>query len=167
MHNKIKDITIIAIFAAILFVQEQLLTFLPNIQFTVFLLVLYSKVFGFTKTILICLIHVFLDNIVMSSFSLYYTPFMFIGWAVIPILVCFLFEKTENTIVLALVGTICSFIYSWSFLIPNAIFTEVNIFVYLANDLIFEIILACSSFLSILWLYKPCSKMLLKFVQKN
>ena len=44
MH-RVKDITIIAAFAAILFIQEQALSFLPNIQLTVFLLVLYSKVF--------------------------------------------------------------------------------------------------------------------------
>ena len=75
---RIKDITIIAIFAAILFVQEQLLTFLPNVQLTVFLIVLYSKVFGLSKTLIIILIHTILDNILMSSFSLYYFPFMLI-----------------------------------------------------------------------------------------
>ena len=35
--RRVKDITIIAILAAILFVQEQALSFLPNIQLTVFL----------------------------------------------------------------------------------------------------------------------------------
>ena len=34
----IKNITLIAIFSVILFVQEQILSFLPNIQFTVFLI---------------------------------------------------------------------------------------------------------------------------------
>lgn len=167
MQSKIKDITIIAFFAAILFVQEQLLTFLPNIQLTVFLLVLYSKVFGFTKTIIICLIHVILDNIIMSSFSLYYTPFMFIGWSLIPIIICFLCKKTENPFILACVGVVCSFLYCWTFVIPNAIFTEVHILVYLANDLTFEIVLACISFLTIFWLYKPCSNLLFKLINKN
>ena len=51
-----KDITIVAIFAAILFAQEQVFSFLPNIQLTVFFLVLYSKVFGFKKTIIIVII---------------------------------------------------------------------------------------------------------------
>ena len=82
---RIKDITIIAFFSAILFVQEQLLTFLPNVQLTVFLIVLYSKVFGLSKTLIIILIHTILDNIIMSSFSLYYFPFMLIGWSLMPI----------------------------------------------------------------------------------
>ena len=95
---RIKDITLIAFFAAILFVQEQLLTFLPNIQLTVFLIILYCKVFGLTKTLIIVLIHTILDNIIMSSFSLYYFPFMLIGWCIIPVLVCALFKKIDNTI---------------------------------------------------------------------
>ena len=48
-----KDLTIIAVFSAILFVQELSLSFIPNIQLTVFLLVLYSKVFGLKKTCII------------------------------------------------------------------------------------------------------------------
>ena len=50
-----KDLTIIAVFSAILFVQELALSFIPNVQLTVFLLVLYSKVFGLKKTFIIIL----------------------------------------------------------------------------------------------------------------
>lgn len=162
--NKIKNITIIAFFAAILFVQEQLLTFIPNVQLTVFLLVLYSKVFGLKKTLIIVLIHTLLDNIFMSSFSLYYFPFMLIGWSIIPILTCTLFKNTENSIILGLCGIICSLIYCWTFIIPQSIFTETNIIAYLVADVSFEIVLSISSFISILWLYNPCSKLLKKLL---
>ena len=37
----VKDMALIAMFAAILFIQEEALTFIPNVQLTVFLLVLY------------------------------------------------------------------------------------------------------------------------------
>ena len=74
MH-KVKDITIIAVFAAILFIQEQALSFLPNIQLTVFLLVLYSKVFKLWKVLVMIFIHVLLDNLFMGSFNIYYFPF--------------------------------------------------------------------------------------------
>lgn len=161
---RIKDITIIAFFSAILFVQEQLLTFLPNVQLTVFLIVLYSKVFGLSKTLIIILIHTILDNIIMSSFSLYYFPFMLVGWSLMPIIVCVLFKNVKSSFVLALIGVLCSFVYSWTFVIPNSIFTEVDIIVYLINDFTFEIILAISSFLSILWLYKPCYNLLIKLI---
>ena len=159
---RIKDITIIAFFADILFVQEQLLTFLPNVQLTVFLILLYSKVFGLTKTLIIVLLHTILDNLVMGSFSIYYLPFMLIGWMIIPIVTCLFFKKTENTIVLALIGAVCSFVYSWLFAIGQVLLTDVSLLVYLASDVTFELILAVSSFLSILWLYKPCYKLLVK-----
>ena len=74
--NKSKEIVVLALFAALLFVQEQVLTFLPNIQLTVFLLILYSKMLGMKKTLLIILIHVLLDNLVMGSMNPLFICFM-------------------------------------------------------------------------------------------
>ena len=79
----IKDMVIIAVCTAILFVQEELLSFLPNIQFTVFLIVLYSKKLGFFKTSFIVIIHTILDNLFMGSFNIIYFPFMLLGWLLI------------------------------------------------------------------------------------
>ena len=160
---KIKDITVIAFFSAILFAQEQLLNFLPNIQLTVFLIVLYSKVFKLWKTLIIILIHVILDNIFMSSFSIYYFPFMLIGWSIIPIVLNIFFKNNDNPITLAFVGVGCSFIYCFMFAIPQVLIIKVDLIAYLAADLFFEIILALTSFITILWLYKPCAKLLKKF----
>ena len=44
-----KDLAIISLMTTILFVQEQLLTSLPGIQLTFFLIVLFSKKLGFTR----------------------------------------------------------------------------------------------------------------------
>lgn len=159
---KIKDITIIAIFSTLLFLQEQLLTFIPNFQLTVFLLVIFSKSLGLVRTLLIVLIHTILDNIFMSSFSFLYFPFMLIGWSIIPIVLCTIFKKVEKPYQLAIIGAVCSFIYCWLFIIPQALLTDVDIIHYIVVDIPWEIILAISSFLSILWLYKPCSNFLIK-----
>lgn len=157
----VRDITLIAVLAAILFVQEQVLQFLPNIQLTVFLIVLYSKKLGLFKTTIIVFIHVLLDNLVMGSFNILYFPFMLLGWMVIPITLNTVFKKVDNIVVLSTLGIIYSFIYSWMFIIPNAIILEINPIVYLLNDLWFEIVLAMSSFLSIMWLYKPCANLMI------
>lgn len=87
---------------------------------------------------------------------------MLLGWSLIPIIINVFFKKVENPIVLALVGLSCSFIYSWMFIIPQVIITKVDLIAYLVADLFFELILALTSFLTILWLYKPCSKLLYK-----
>jgi len=166
-QNKIKmtvlDMALIAMFSAILFIQEEALTFIPNVQLTVFLLVLYSKRLGFVKTSIIVIIHVFLDNLVMSSFSLVWTPAMFVGWLLIPLVICTIFRKVENFIVLAIAGAILSFTYCWCYILPNYLVMHINPLKYLAGDILFECILALSSFLSILFLYIPCKKIFIKF----
>lgn len=154
-----KDIAYIAMFAAILFVQEQILTFLPNIQLSVFLIVLYSKKLGFVRTTFIIIIHVLLDNLVMGSFNPFYTPTMFIGWMFIPLLVCTMCKKIESPIILAIVGVMCSFLYSWTFILPNYIMYSINPWIYFVSDIVFEIILATCSFITIFLLYKPCAKL--------
>ncbi len=156
----VRDITLMALFTTILFVQEEALAILPNIQLTVFLIVLYSKKLGFTRTSVIVCLHVILDNLVMGSFNFAYVPFMLIGWMVIPITMCTIFKKVESNIVLAFIGILFALIYSWIFIIPNCLILQVSFVSYLIADIFFGLMLCASSFLSILLLYKPVSKVL-------
>ena len=79
--NKItvKDIALMAILTALLFVQEQLLSFIPNVQLTFLLIVLFSKKLGTIKTLIIITCHVLLDNLFMSSFNVLFVCFNLIG----------------------------------------------------------------------------------------
>ena len=163
----IKDITLISIMITILFVQEQLLSSFPGIQLTIFLLVLFSKKLGLLKTIIIVLVHVLLDNLVMSSFSLLYTPSMLIGWLIIPITLCTIFKKVNSSLILGLLGALYAFIYSWLFILSSYLVMNVNILTYFLYDIIFELILAACSFVSILLLYKPCSIVIDTFYKKT
>ena len=156
----VRDITLIALLAVILFVQEEALTFVPGLQFTVFLLIFYSKKLGLWRTSIIVLVHVFLDNLVMGSFSLIYTPFMFIGWIIIPLTMCTLFKRVENSIVLGLLGALYSFIYCWLFFIPDCAIYGIGLIPKFLSDVLFEVLMAVMSFLSLLLLYKPLSKVL-------
>ncbi|MBE6130458.1 MAG: hypothetical protein E7183_01945 [Erysipelotrichaceae bacterium] len=170
MHLSIKDIVIIAACISIVFVQEQLLSFLPNIQLTILLLILYSKKLGLIKTIIIVIIHSFLDCLVTGSLNLYYFPFMLMGWLLIPVIINLFFRKTESVITLSIMGIVFALLYSWAYIIPNVLIpnesiSNVGLINYLAADITFEIILASSSFLSILWLYNPCSKVFDKILK--
>lgn len=164
---KVIDIALIPIFAAILFAQEQILSFLPNIQLTIFLLILFAKKLGFIKTSIIIIIHVLLDNLFMGSFNIIYVPFMAIGWLIIPLTITTIMKKVENPLLLAIASIFFALIYSWIFIIPNIIILNVNFWDYLIADFIFEIILAISSFISTLWLYKPCSKVINMVLKKD
>lgn len=163
----IKDITLISIMITILFVQEQLLSSLPGIQLTIFLIVLFSKKLGLLKTLIIVLIHVLLDNLVMGSFSLLYTPAMLIGWLIIPLTLCTLFKKVNSPFLLGLLGALYAFIYSWLFLIASYLVMHVDVLVYFIADIFYEVVLAACSFVSILLLYKPCSIVIDTFYKKS
>lgn len=154
----VHDVSLIALFAAVLFIQEELLTFIPNVQLTIFLLILYSKKFGFLKTSIITIIYVVLDNLVMGSFNVIYFPTMLIGWMIIPIVTCTLLRKIDSPFILAIAGGVFAFTYSWTFILPNYIVYHIDPIVYLVSDLLFEGILAACGFISTLILYKPCSK---------
>lgn len=171
MHLSIKDVVVIATCISIVFVQEQILSVLPNIQLTILLLVLYSKKLGLIKTSIIVIIHSFLDCLVIGSLNLYYFPFMLIGWLLIPIIINLFFKKTESVIILSIMGIVFALLYSWVYIIPNVLIpnesiSKLGLINYLAADILFEVLLAGSSFLSILWLYNPCSKVFDKVLKE-
>ena len=151
---------LIGVFAAILLVQKELLSFIPNVSLTVFLIVLYSKSFGKKRTLFILLVYVFLDNIIMGNMGPLFVPFQYIGWALIPLLLCTVFKGVNDSLRLALLSVLFSFLYCWIMAVPGVIMMNVSIGAYLAADIAFELVLAASSFVSVLLLYKPCHRVL-------
>jgi len=163
----IKNICQIALLTVILFVQEELLTVLPNIQLTFFLIILYSKVLGFRKTVTIVPIYLLLDCLVMGALNPIFIIFQLIGWMLIPILVCSVFKKIDNNIILAIISILFSLLYSWIMIIPNIIVLQIDFRAYLIADLPFEGLLAGSSFLSTLLLYNPLKNVLGKLINNT
>ena len=165
--KNIKEIAIISAMTTILIVQEQLLSVLPGIQLTVFLMILYSKKFGLTKSVIIIIVHVLMDNLLMQSFSLMYTPTMLIGWLIIPLTLCTIFKKVESPLFLGILGIVYSFIYSWLYIIPNYFLHNIGPIEYIISDILFEVVLAICSFLTIFWLYKPCQRLINSLLNKS
>ncbi len=172
-QRAIKDAALIAICAAILFVQQLALSFLPNIQFSTLLIVLYAKVLGFRRTSLIIAIHVLAYNL-LSPFGPVipmYIPFMFVAWMIIPLSLHTFFRKVESSLGLAIFGIVFGFIYGWMF-IPAAVFlTDAPFVAYLVMDIPFEIVMALSNFITIYWLFDPLKRVfydqLMRFEQKE
>ena len=154
----IKELCILAFMIVILFVQEELLSFIPNFQFTFLLIAVYTKVFGFKKTSLIVLAHILLDNIFMGSVLPYVMIPMFLGYYSYMGLIYLVSNKSIWLI--TLVGVIGSLIYCYLFLIANIIFLDIDIFTYLIMDIPFEILLAASSAFTLFYLYIPISNKL-------
>ena len=161
-YKAIKDAARIAVFAAILFVQQYALSFLPNVQATVLLLVIYTKMIGFKKTSLIIIIHVIIYNI-LAPFGpvipLHLISMTF-GYLIIPILLTTVFKKMSEPFTLACFGFIHGFIYGWSFLPITVFIMNIPFLEYFIMDLPYQLIMSISSFLTILWLYEPIVKLL-------
>ncbi len=164
----LKRMIFIAMAATILFVQEQLLTMLPNVQLTVLLLVLFSSVLTFRETMTVIFVHVILDSLFMGAFYPFYMVPMFIGWSLVPIAYHTVLRRTNNELKLAAFGFVHGFLYGWTFIPFVMIQTGIYQFwPYLMADLLFEIIMGVSSFITILWLFKPLYRIVSRELNKT
>ncbi len=158
----IRRLCILVVLTTILFVQEELLTFLPNIQLTFLLVVVYGATIGIRDGILVILVHVLLDNLFMGSFNIYCMAPQFLGLT-ITLCLARLF-KNKNEIFQSVVGAVGALIYCWLYVLVNIWFLDVRFMDYFIADIPFEIILVASTFVSILFLYKPLVKLINKLL---
>ena len=163
----IKNIVLISILTAILFVQEQILSFLPNIQLTILLIIVFSKTLGFKKTTIIVTIHTILDSIFFGSFSLVYFVPMLLGWLTIPLLLTTIFKKVESPLILSIISGGCACLYTLYFAIANSLIMNTNIITYLIADIPFTLLLIVSSVISVIWLYQPLNQLIKKYLKEN
>lgn len=167
-----RRIVLIAIFSAITFVQEELLTFIPNVQFTQCLFAIYYYSFGLTDTLIIVVIHTLLDNLYMGSFNLLYTPAMLVGWISLP-LILHLFSKIinkngkPNVALVSLIVGLHGFIYSWMFVFVSVVLYKVEFLPYFISDIPFEIILCVCGFTTTFILLEPLTKVLTRLHTVN
>ena len=161
----VKELAILAFMTVILFIQEELLSFIPNFQFTFLLIAVYIKVVGFKRTSLIVLVHVLLDNLFMGSVLPYVMIPMLIGYFIYMALIYFF--RNKNIYLLMIMGVLGSLIYCYMFLFVNIIFLDVNPYAYWILDLPFEGILALTTAITLFYLYEPLSNKLSKLMNKN
>lgn len=164
-HLTIRKMCILSLMAVILFVQEEILTFLPNIQLTFLLISIYAAVFGKRYSLIIIIIHVILDNIIMGSLNPIVMIPMLIGYTILVIVMNLL--KERNIIIKCLGAVICSLIYCYLFLITNALLLDININAYWISDIPFEILLVLSTMFTIIYFYDPIHKVVYREWNKN
>ena len=153
-----KELCVLAFMTAILFVQEQLLSFIPNVQFTFMLISLYTVVFGLKRTSIIVFVHVLLDNIIMGSINPVVMLPMLIGYEILALLVYFV--KNKGLVLITIMSVIGTIIYCFSFLVANTLFLDVNFIAYFIADIPFQILLITSTIITMMYAYKPLEKIL-------
>lgn len=157
----VREITILSACIAILFVQEQILSFLPGIQFTVLLMVVYSNVFRFQKSLLIVLVHILIDNMFMGTLGQFNIVIpMLITYPLIPIFVGFVFPKEIKPIYLAVFSVLFGAIYSLTFIPFQVIILDVDPLVYFMAGIPIDIITLTINFVTVYWLYQPLQQVI-------
>ena len=165
-NSLLRKSLIYALMVTIIVVQKWLLAFIPNFQFTTLLIILFFYTFGFKSTLLITTLYVLIDNLYMGTFHIIYTPIMLIAWSSL-VFILLIFKKKDNIWLLSLVGGIHGIIYSLCYVIGGVLFYEIDLVVYMLSDIPFTILLVISNVISILWLYKPISKIMKIFLSEN
>lgn len=155
MRIRIFDLVVIAIFTAIIFVVEQALSMIPNVQLTVFFFVLYTRLLGSKKTLFIVVVHTLLDNLYMGTLIWHLVTPMMIGWSLIPILLGTVLKKAQSVIALTLFAFGFGFLYGMTFIPFQAYVWGYDYWLYFIYDLPFEFAMAISGALSVALLYQP------------
>lgn len=158
----------IALAISITFVQEQLLLFIPNVQFTILLIILFTRYFTFRESTIYIMVYVLLDNMYMGSLNLLYTPPMFVGWMLIPVAQKLFLHKMKTEFSLALFAFVFGFVYSWIFIPVRMLEMGISQFwPYFLLDIPFEVILASTGFLTVIFLFKPLNNVLSQLITEN
>ncbi len=165
MKLKVRELCFLSLLTAILFVQETVLSYIPNIQLTVVLLMVYAAVLGLPRAMLIMTVHVLLDNMLWGSMTPTVVCPMWIGWFCLLLIGRSLRKMPLPVIVIG--SVIGSLIYCWSFVLFNWLFLPIDIRAYIISDILFEILLCCSSVITVMFLYRPIEKMVKKFYEKT
>ena len=158
----------IAVAVSITFVQEQALNMLPNIAFTVVLIVVFTSVFTFKESMVYIFVYTFLDCLYWGTLDILTMAPLFIGWSLIPISYHTILRKTRSEYKLAIFGIIFGFVFGWVFIPFQMLKLGITeIWPYILADIWFEVLMAACGGLTILWLYKPLTETLNKILQND
>ena len=161
----VKRLCILVALTTILFVQEELLTFIPNVQLTFLLVVVFGATIGLRDGTIVILVHVLLDNLFMGTFNLYCMTPQFLG-LFITLLLSWLC-KNKNEIIQSIMGTLGALIYCWLYVLVNIWFLKAPFMEYFIADIPFEIMLMSTIAFTMIYLYKPLRRKLSELWNKD
>ncbi len=151
----------IATAISILIVQEYVLMILPNVQFTIVLLIIFVSLFTFEESIALITGYVCIDMSLLGGLNPMYVIPMLYAWWLIPISYHTFLRRTNSELKLALFAMGFGFVYGWMFLPFKMLEQGIwNPLPYLIADIPYEIIMSMTGFITVYWLYVPLRRVL-------
>lgn len=139
----------------IVFTFEQAISFLPNIQLTTLLFIVYSRVFGTKKTLIVIVLHVIADNLLYGTITPFTVLPMLIAWSLVPLTLNTIFKRYNSVIFMMVYAFVFGFVYGWIYLPFSVYYFGVNPLAYFMSDLPFEFLMGASGSISVGALYEP------------
>ncbi|MBH1939554.1 hypothetical protein I5677_01445 [Mobilitalea sibirica] len=154
---KIKDIVIIGMMGAVLFVIQMALGFLPNIELVSLIIILSTLIFGW-RTLYIIYVFVLLEGI-RYGFGLWFINYLYI-WTIL-FIITMLFQKNRSSYFWAVIsgfyglsfGALCTIPYFFIGGVPMALASW-------TSGIYFDIIHGVANYIVTLVLFKPLHKLL-------
>ena len=162
MNNK--RLAFLVAYTSILVLGDYALSFIPNVQIIMLLIILLSTQFRLLEALLVTTVYVLIDNLIFGGFGFYTIP-MLVGWFGV-IIMTKLIQKAK-TINLALASLLFSVWYSIPFMLMTVYLYQVNAWQYLVADFPFMITLGLSSYFTITLLYDRLKSVLRRFLYEN
>lgn len=156
-----KKILLLSMYATILVVQDYLLSFIPNIQLSMLLVVLLASLFKWHEAIVVSTVYVLLDNLFFGGFGIYTIP-MLLSWYGVIVAVKLLKPDGNSSKKIALFSILFSVWYAIPFMMFSIFLYDLNLISYIVADIPFWILMGMSSYISIDLLYAKLYRFLLE-----
>lgn len=149
---KTRDLAIIAMMSAILFVAQVALSFVPNIELVTLLIMVYTLVLG-RKTLFAIYIFAILEGL-FYGFGIWWIMYLYV-WTIL-YLVVRVFQKQENLLVWSTIGGFFGLLFGTFCSIPYFITGGIGAGVaWWVAGLPYDILHGVGNFVVILVLFKP------------
>lgn len=156
-----KNIVLIALFSAIIFVSQIVLASVPNVNVVTLLFIVYTYNLGFKKTYLI----LFVFNVLMGityGFGYWIIGYFWIYGILIILSKIFTKLFKDNSLQWSLFGLFYGFLFGFLFAINDSYFVGVNLIAYYIRGIPFDIIHGFSNMLALLFLFTPLNNIITK-----
>ena len=148
------EITLIALFAALLVAVQVGLAFLPNVELVSILIIIFTMILQ-VKVVYVIAVFVVAEGVIYG-FGTWWFCYLYV-WLILAA-AAYIFRKKREPLFWALLngifgllfGTLCSFVYLF-------VLGAAGAFSWILSGLIFDVIHAVSNFITALVLFKPLS----------
>lgn len=155
----LKRLTMLTLYAAVLVVSDWALSYIPNIQVSMLLVVLLATLVPMRESLPVVTAYVIIDNLLYGGLTLYTIPMLFSWYGVV--LVATLVKKyISSSKAFAILSIPLSVWYALPFMGMSVYLYSLDPVAYILADIPFWILMALSSYFTIDLLYSPLHKML-------